>query len=490
MISAVESWLDNKLNKLMIDLMRNEANRTYKHEIYINKVTTTNIILNEVIEARSKKGYPPLDSMTYRRLASNLFSDVYNVQNVQVEMDKQFGVGRVHVQGTNTRTEIHLSTGLFAETKTTSKGSEQKLVNAAMQELYYKAIGYMRRTISQHRGVNERGYKTKHPGLSSHGVLSKPGAQTTIAGLALTENFDAEMESIMDDLQRQFPGKEHQGTMDAFKQHIINPIKSKYIIKDAQDFDTKGLDRNITIQAEYGDAAYNRRMQLYDSGAPLRNAIKIIEDGFLKEVGSSRDTYQEYGLLDGSRSFVQKTNTIVPKTIIDNLFPHTVKADMRLKVNKKLLADAQKDIGRKNTKGSVKSKSSKGTRTGRAGRGVKRAKGKAGTRVSSKAGTSPLALRNMLNELLPVAIAKNMTSPALNYRTGRFANSVRVDNVTQGPRGGNTMIQASYMNNPYETFAPGGDKYTPQRNPEKLIKGTLREVAQGIVGTKFGVNVR
>ena len=37
-----------------------------------------------------------------------------------------------------------------------------------------------------------------------------------------------------------------------------------------------------------------------------------------------------------------------------------------------------------------------------------------------------------------------MTSPALRYRTGRFANSVRVDNVTQGPRGGNTMIETTY----------------------------------------------
>ena len=61
--------------------------------------------------------------------------------------------------------------------------------------------------------------------------------------------------------------------------------------------------------------------------------------------------------------------------------------------------------------------------------------------------------------------------------------------MTQGPRGGNTMIEASYMNDPYETFAPGGKKYTPQRNPEKLIKQSLREVAQGIMGAKFGVTI-
>ena len=160
------------------------------------------------------------------------------------------------------------------------------------------------------------------------------------------------------------------------------------------------------------------------------------------------------------------------------------KPDLRLRVNRQILAQAVK----KTSGGVSKFKGKKGykssERKGAAARSVNESK------VQQKAGTNPLALRNMLNQMLPVAIAKNMQSPALNYRTGRFANSVRVDNVTQGPRGGNTMIDATYMTNPYETFAPGGDKYTPQRNPERLIRRTLREVATGIIGNKFGVNIR
>ena len=103
---------------------------------------------------------------------------------------------------------------------------------------------------------------------------------------------------------------------------------------------------------------------------------------------------------------------------------------------------------------------------------------------------SPLALRELLNQALPQVVAQNMVAPRLRYRTGRFANSVRVDNVTQGPRGGNTMIEASYMNDPYETFAPGGKKYTPQRNPEKLIKKSIREIAVGIIGPRFGITIQ
>ena len=96
----------------------------------------------------------------------------------------------------------------------------------------------------------------------------------------------------------------------------------------------------------------------------------------------------------------------------------------------------------------------------------------------------------ILNQQLPSVVAKNMGDPALNYRTGRFANSVRVDNITQGPRGGNTMIETSYRNDPYETFAPGGKKYTQQRDPERLIKMSVRQIATGIIGPRFGIEVR
>ena len=181
---------------------------------------------------------------------------------------------------------------------------------------------------------------------------------------------------------------------------------------------------------------------------------------------------------------LEKLDKLGKAKVIENFLKQVkTKPDLRLKVNKKLLKEAYK----KSPNTGVKAKTKKGYRSNTQASAAARA---AVSRVQQKAGKNPLALRNMLNEMLPVAIAQNMQSPALNYRTGRFANSVRVDNVTQGPRGGNTMIDATYMTNPYETFAPGGDKYTPQRNPERLIRRTLREVATGIIGNKFGVNIR
>ena len=78
-----------------------------------------------------------------------------------------------------------------------------------------------------------------------------------------------------------------------------------------------------------------------------------------------------------------------------------------------------------------------------------------------------------------------MQSPALNYRTGRFANSAEVTEVMMGPRGGLQSIDYTYQRNPYETFEPGGKQGSIQRDPRKLIGGTIRELAQGIIGRKM-----
>ena len=180
------------------------------------------------------------------------------------------------------------------------------------------------------------------------------------------------------------------------------------------------------------------------------------------------------------------------KSIVKNMFTQVTNPDMRLKVNKAILAGftTKKAKGKTATTNKGKSRSKTKTKQTQRQRIPKGIVLPPIGRVDQKAGKNPLALKVMLNEVLPVAIAKNMVSPALQYRTGRFANSVQVDDVTQGPRGGNTMIQASYLTNPYETFAPGGKKYTQQRDPERLIKRTVREIATSIIGRRFGVNVQ
>jgi len=217
---------------------------------------------------------------------------------------------------------------------------------------------------------------------------------------------------------------------------------------------------------------------------PLEVAANSVERAMLHKF--TNPNYQ------ASKSPKKRLVEVGSKQIVQNLFAHKTNPDMRYKVNKSILAQGKgetinevvQDIVSLTTAAYAR----KSTRNAK-GKRPPRGRGAAQGKVAQAAGENPMALRNLLNELLPKVVAKNMTSPALNYRTGRFANSVNVDNVTQGPRGGNTMIEASYMTDPYSTFAPGGKKYTPQRNPEALIKRSVREIATSIVGAKFGVTV-
>ena len=77
-----------------------------------------------------------------------------------------------------------------------------------------------------------------------------------------------------------------------------------------------------------------------------------------------------------------------------------------------------------------------------------------------------------------------MHPPALQNRTGRFRRSAEVTNVNIGPRGG-TQIDYTYMKDHYQTFEPGGKMGSVNRDPRRLIGGTIREIAQEITGRKF-----
>ena len=98
--------------------------------------------------------------------------------------------------------------------------------------------------------------------------------------------------------------------------------------------------------------------------------------------------------------------------------------------------------------------------------------------------TSPIALKELIQAQLPERLLDNMGTPALVNRTGRFRRSAQVQNVMVGPRGG-TEVQYTYMKDPYATFEPGGDMGSRDRDPRRLIGGTIREIATELTGNKF-----
>lgn len=100
---------------------------------------------------------------------------------------------------------------------------------------------------------------------------------------------------------------------------------------------------------------------------------------------------------------------------------------------------------------------------------------------------SPVNLIALINAKLPEEIRSRMNSPALVWRTGRFANSVQAikQNAT---RNQGTSIEYTYQRSPYQVFertlgrAPWN---TPERDPRDLIDASIRSIAAGIMQGRF-----
>tara|TARA_B100001113_G_C21077204_1_gene608188 strand:- start:15 stop:1487 length:1473 start_codon:yes stop_codon:yes gene_type:complete len=221
------------------------------------------------------------------------------------------------------------------------------------------------------------------------------------------------------------------------------------------------------------DAAIKRRFEKQLSGLGIAKLyFNLIRKGKLVNI---MEFFRNSPRLDN------KVKAIGKKIVIDNLFPHKTNPNMKLKVNKKLYADAKKTktTGKSRNKGSQKKKLQKIAGTVIAATRANSRKKKKGT--TSHTAQSPIALRNLLNEALPEMVASKMTAPALRFRTGRFANSARVENITIGSRGG-THIDYTYMRDPYETFEPGNKQGSTTRDPRKIIGASIRELATSILG--------
>ena len=117
-------------------------------------------------------------------------------------------------------------------------------------------------------------------------------------------------------------------------------------------------------------------------------------------------------------------------------------------------------------------------------RKVKEARGKRAVAAKAKrikkrsAAMQPLQLIGLINKELPDTVRKNMRSPALVNRTGRFAESVQVTDIVKTPKGF-PSIGYTYQRNPYQVFEDGssGNWANGNRDPRDLIDKSIREIA-------------
>ena len=103
--------------------------------------------------------------------------------------------------------------------------------------------------------------------------------------------------------------------------------------------------------------------------------------------------------------------------------------------------------------------------------------------------TNLLSLTNLINIQLQDVISANMGNGSaknvLNYRSGRFASTVKAEHATMS-REGMVTVFYSYMKNPYATFSEGGRQSSPKsRDPKLLISKSIREIAAEAVANKL-----
>lgn len=100
---------------------------------------------------------------------------------------------------------------------------------------------------------------------------------------------------------------------------------------------------------------------------------------------------------------------------------------------------------------------------------------------------SPFSYMAMINKKLSQTVRKNMGPPGFQNQSGRFANSVKVQDVNMTKQG-HPSFGYTYAKNPYQVFEVGEGAApwaTSQRDPRKLIDKSIREVAAELAIGRF-----
>jgi hypothetical protein len=203
-----------------------------------------------------------------------------------------------------------------------------------------------------------------------------------------------------------------------------------------------------------------RRRDLEDL---LADARKLAVDEGQKIIG-----------LPGSDSFLDKKRKILLKKVADDFTGKysTVKLsdDIVIKTSKS-------DKIKKNKRRSKQDKTS----------GLSRGTGPSAQRKTKKGvASSPLVLIRMFNAKLPQKVEENMKAPRLQSRSGRFASSVRVVDVTTTAKG-YPSFGYTYQRSPYGVYEnTSGSRFASvERDPRRLIDTSMREIAAEMALGRF-----
>jgi len=168
----------------------------------------------------------------------------------------------------------------------------------------------------------------------------------------------------------------------------------------------------------------------------------------------------------GSNSFNQDIVEKVTLDILGNFAKNRVKLATHKKVSSKISVNSTAKVS-----------------VGQTGMELpkKKVDSKPSANIAAKYLTSlQMLLSSQLQDVISANMGDGSQRSILNYRTGRFASTVKVEKLSQARSG---MITAfySYMKNPYATFSEGGrQQYPRSRDPKLLISRSIRDIGKNL----------
>ena len=439
-----------------------------------------------------------------------------HIQRVSVNVKKLQKGKNYYVKASSRQCEITVAQGLINMSNTYAKEGKKgsyNVVLASFRRLYGMCLNDIRQQIiakAKVAGASNKDTKnvshitSEYLLIRGHGVTAEGGArpdkrqgqQTTTGILDNVDKLDQQLQT----LKKQYDSDSGAKTMgaqlleQAFEQTIgayKDVLEKNFELRKFYNPDKMEWNEDLIIEMEIISRAKDvtggmaqRAMDPFDYKGVAADLEKAVTETIKKKVPLwARLWHKTKGSATREEMYVQKRQNQLIQHLLVNVKDKKSKGkggvDFRLRVNKKLLQKLPKSAKGKagftigKLQSAITAKAAKDYKAK-----FKKAKAQKG---QGRTAESPIALRNILNEALPQMVASKMTPPALQFRTGRFANSARVENVNIGPRGG-IGIDYTYMRNPYETFEPGGKQGSTQRDPRKIIGASIRELAMGIIG--------
>ena len=282
-----------------------------------------------------------------------------------------------------------------------------------------------------------------------------------------------------------------------FNQNKVAPDSIEEIIKELESGGEIKLDKEKYINAMDGQATAIFRLETPEFNRNIKGGQGTDSKLGQKQIGSMRRAIEssnkslagaaEQDMMKILNSSMQVSGSPrVDKELMDqltaNFLQRKAKA-VRTKSNKvqktKPKIKTRTDLQRKKALADAKAKKAETSLKAIVARAAIGSRTKRG---ASKGQRSLNTLRVAINKLLPAKVKQNMGRPALENRSGTFAESVRLETLTQGPR---TVVgQYSYQYAPYETFE-NSDRWPSGYNPKPLITKSIRELAGAQVAAKF-----